>query len=330
MQPRPLGVKIVATGLHVPATVETSAELAPRLGRSEEWIVSRTGVRQRHVTDYPRATCLESMAADAARSAIGDGPSPDLVIYASASFRQAVPDTSVFVLRELGLRGIAAYTLHASCLSFVVALQTAASLLETRIYHRVLIVSSEHAIGVRNEGEPESGALLGDGAAAAIVERTPDGESSAILASGVASYPEGAELTEVRGFGSFRAPLDPSTTEADHYFRMDGPAVFRLARGIVPMHLVGVLTAAGLGPDDIDLVVPHQASGKAVESIAKRSGFPSERVVSVIGEYGNTVAASIPMALAHADREGRIERGQHVLLAGTGAGLTVGALVLRW
>lgn len=320
-----MNIRLASTGLYLPPRVQTAAELAPWVGRSEEWILSRTGVRERRVADEP----VERMGAAAAREALGDGPPPDLILNASTTPRQVLPDTSVFIQRELGFDGIPSNTVHATCLSFVVALHHAAALIEVGAYRRVLLVSAEIGTIGRNPAEPESAVLLGDGAAAAVVEPSPPGSSSRLLAWSMATYPRGAPLTEVRGGGTHRHPNNPATQVTDNLFTMDGPGIYRMARRRVAVLLKDVFEKAGIGRKDVDLVVPHQASGMAVKAVS-RYGFPPEKVVDVVGRHGNTIAASLPMALAHADAEGRLQRGDRVMLVGTGAGLSVAAALLRW
>jgi len=320
-------VKIVSTAFDAPARVETAAELAPRLGRSESWIATRTGVLRRHVADDDADVAC--FGARVARRALDGGAEPDLILNASGLPRQALPDTSTFVQRALGMSGVASHSVNASCLSFLVALHAASAYITAGAHRRVLIVSADFGTRGRNWAEPESAALLGDGAAAAVVEASPPAEASAMLSWRMSTWPEGADFTEVRGAGLRRHPNDPATRPEDNLFHMHGPAVFRLALQRVPGVIRGALADAGLSPEEVDLVVPHQASGPGL-ALLSRLGFPPDRVVDVVSEYGNCVAASLPMALAVADREGRLRRGQNVLLAGTGAGLAVAAAVLRW
>lgn len=322
---RALKVKIAATGFYAPPRVETAAELAPRMGCSEEWIIQRTGVRERRISEEP----VEVLAARAARAALQSGEAPDLIVNASVCPRQLIPDTSVFIQRELGLEGIPSQSVHASCLSFLVALHNAAALVAAGAYRRVLVVSAERGSSGRNMAERESAALLGDGAAAVVLEPTPEGEASELAGYRMATWPKGAALTEVRGFGLERSPDDPGTRPEDSQFSMDGPGVYKMALRRVPPLVRALLAEQGLGTEDIDWVVPHQASGPGL-AMLPRLGFPAERTVNILGQFGNCVAASIPMALAHLAASGRLRRGQRLLLAGTGAGFSVAAAVLRW
>jgi len=279
----------------------------------------------RHVAEESFA----EMAAHAAKQALSGGGPPDLIINASAVPQQLVPDSSIFVQRALGLSGIPSFTVNATCLSFPVALYNAAALVDGGRYRRVLVVSAEIATRGRNFQEPESAALFGDGAAAAVLEPTPAGEASAILGFQMGTWPKGAELTEVRGGGTRQHPQDPSTQPADNLFHMDGPQIYKMARRRVPVVFRQLFDRCQVTTKDIDLVVPHQTSGRGVDA-AMRYGFSESVVVKRVHEEGNCVAASIPLALAHAVEHGRLARGNLVLLCGTGAGLSVLALLLRW
>jgi 3-oxoacyl-[acyl-carrier-protein] synthase-3 len=317
--------KIVSTGFYVPPKIETAEDLAPRIGKSADWILEHTGVAKRHVAEEP----MEVMGAKAARQALGDGPEPDLILNASTTPRQTIPDSSVFITRELGYEGLPCHSIHATCLSFLVALHHAYALVHSGAYRRILVVTSEMGSIARNWDEPESSVLLGDAAGAAIVEPTPAGEDAELLGYRINTWPSGAEYTELPGGGIRRHPNDPNTRPVDNLFHMDGPAVYKMARRRAGLVLAQTLGQAGLKPTDLDLVVPHQASGKALKAIPDY-GIPEERVVNIVAEYGNCIAASIPLALAIAHRRGRLKRGNRLLMAGTGAGLSVGALLVRW
>lgn len=320
-------VRIRRTAIAAPGHVQTAAELAPRLGRSERWILSRAGVHERVIADRP----MEQVAALAVQACLGDEPPPDLLLNASATPVQLIPDSSVFIQEALGWSGlgIPSFSVHATCLSFLVALQQAGALVASGAYRRVVVVSAEVGSKNRDMKEPESAALIGDGAGAALVEATPEGEASAILAYEMTTWPEGSALAELRGCGTRRFPLDPETRPEDYLFHMNGPMLYRAAYNKVEALLERIFARAGMRREDVDVVVPHQASGPALDALV-RLGFPAERTVRIIERYGNCIAASLPMALAVADAEGRIARGQHVLLLGTGAGLSVAGALIRW
>lgn len=318
-------VRVVSTGFYAPPQVETAGDLAPRIGRSEDWIRRRTGVVERRVAQEP----MDVMAAHAIRQALGDSPPPDLLLNASLTPVQLIPDSSVFISHQLGWEGIPSFSVHATCMSFLVALHTAGAYLTAGSYRRIVIVSSEQGSVCRDFEHPESAALIGDGAAAAVVEATPEGEGSALLAWGMSSWPEGRDLAELRGCGTRKHPNNPDTTPQDNLFRMRGPRLYRMAVTKVQALVTSLLDRAGLTPEDIDLVVPHQPSGPGVAAIS-HFGFPEEKVVNVVAEYGNCIAASAPMALHLAIERGRLQRGMRVLMLGTGAGLHVAGAILRY
>jgi 3-oxoacyl-[acyl-carrier-protein] synthase III len=320
-----LRVKVASTGFYAPPRVETAAALAPRIGQTEDWIVTRTGVPERRIAEEP----VEVLGARAARAALQSGGAPDLIINASTTARQLIPDTSIFIQRELGYDGIPSYSVHATCLSFVVAFYNAAALVSAGAYRRVLVVSAEAGSFARNMAQPESAALIGDGAAAVVVEPTPDDEGSEIEGYRMLTWPRGAELTELRGLGQRRYPNHAGTMPDDSLFSMDGPGIYRMARPKVHLLVRELLADLGLTVGDIDWVVPHQASGPGLE-LLPRIGFAPDRIVNIVGQFGNCIAASIPMALACLAAGGRVRRGDRVLLLGTGAGLSVAGAVLRW
>jgi 3-oxoacyl-[acyl-carrier-protein] synthase III len=321
----PLHFQVSATGLYAPPRVETAQDLAAKVGKTAEWIVESTGVARRHIADEP----VEKMAAAAARKALGSGPPPDLIINASTTPRQLIPDTSVFIEAELGFEGIASHTVHGTCLSFLVALHTAGSFIAARSYRRILVVSAEIGSVARDYAEPESSVLLGDGAAAAIIEPTPKGEGSKLLGYVAGTFPRFAKLAEFRGGGVHRFPNAPDTQTEDNRFHMSGTRLFRAAMINIPPMIERLFAQTGLGIKDIDLVVPHQPSRPGIESLLKW-GFPPGSWVDIVGEYGNCIAASMPMALATAHADGRLKRGSKVLLIGTGAGMSIGVAILEW
>lgn len=319
----PLSLRVDRLGYHLPPRVQTAEELAPQLGVTPRWIRRRTGVVERRIADEDIAV----LAARAGRAALGSGPPPTLLLNCGLSPAQLIPDTSVFVQKELGLTGIPSFSVHATCLGFLAALQTAAGLLHAGLHERVLVVAAERGTMCRDLDHPPSAALIGDAAAAAVLTRSEG--SSALRAFEMITVPEGAELARLEGFGSRKHPDDPATTPADHRFRMDGPRIYRLTVKLARRLLDRVLAQADLTLDEVDLVVPHQASGPAL-LLLQRWGIPASKTVNILHRAGNCIAASLPLALAIAHEEGRLKRGDTVLLLGTGAGVSVAAAVLRW
>ena len=320
-----MGLKITGIGHYLPPSIETAKDVSEKINKSEKWIISRTGVKERRVSSID----VDQMAAHAASKALGSQGPPDLILNASGVGKQVIPDTSVFIQRELKMSGIPSFSIHATCLSFLVALKTANDFLKAGSYKRILIVSSDRGTVGRNFDEPESSSLLGDGAASVVVENDPEGRSRFIDWS-FETWPEGAEFTQVRGGGTHLHPDNPQTTKTDNYFSMSGPKVYRMARKKVYSMIQDILTRNDVSLDQIDMVVPHQASYFAVQAYASYGGFETSKVVNVIGEMGNCVAASLPLALAvSVDRE-KIKRGMKVLLVGTGAGLSNAAALIKF
>jgi 3-oxoacyl-[acyl-carrier-protein] synthase III len=321
-----LKIKIVSTGIYAPPKIQTAAELAPLIDRSEGWIISRTGVAERRIAEEP----MDIIAAKAARQALAKGADPDCILNASTTPLQLIPDSSVFIQRQLGMKGIPSWSIHGTCLSFLIALSTAASMIAARMFKRILIVSAETGTPWRNLKEAESAALFGDGAAAVVVEPTPESDASAFLDWEMNTWPEGAELTELRGGGTRHPPDHPEKTKAeDNLFHMEGTRIYRIALGRVNDTLTALLKRNQVTAKEIDWIIPHQASGRALQA-GSMFGFRQERIVNITAEYGNTIAASMPMALAIADQKGLLKRGDLVILGGTGAGLSVAFALIRW
>lgn len=322
-------LQIVALGRCLPSRCVSNQELEPLLQRSAPWIEKRCGVRTRYWVNKETAPGL---AAEAAREAllksglaVGD---IDLVINASGTPWQVLPDGSAWQQRELGLN-CSGFSVHSTCLGFLNALEIAGSFLQTGAYRNILITVSEVCSRALNFQHPESAALFGDGAVAAVVRATPPGEDSGLLKTLFRTYPQGCELTEIRGGGSRRHPADPATKPEDNLFSMNGPALLRLARELLPVFLEELMPGLSRGLNDVDRVFPHQASRLGL-SILSRFGWPAEKTETVLAELGNVVAASIPLCLYQAQEAGRLVRGGKVLLLGTGAGFSMGAVLMRY
>ncbi len=321
-----MAIRIVATNFLVPETVQTSAEVAALIGKSVEWVQQQSGVNTRHVS-APHEDDPAVFAARAARPVINKCGPPDLVLYCGVIPRQMLPDTSPFLHRELGLEGTPCFSVNAACLSFLVALKTADAFIKANTYRRILICCAELASRGRNFDEPESAALMGDGAAAVMVEA--DESAVGFEAYRMQSFSEFADLTGVQGGGTKLPPDHPDVTHANHQFHMRGDKLLRATVPRLRRFLSEFLGDHGLTSNDIRLVVPHQPSGPGFQ-LLQRWGFEDERVVNIVARYGNCVAASMPMALAIAELDGRIQRGDRILFLGTAAGISIGGGVFQW
>lgn len=324
-------MRIAGVGSFLPELRVTSTELEDSMKLPAGWVERATGVRERRRATHETTA---GMAAEAGRRALAmAGMEPgdlDAIVVASAAPQQAIPCTAAFVQREIGAPdgGSACWDVNATCLSFLFALHNLAPLVSAGAYRAVLLVSSERLSHSLNPAERESATLFGDAAAAAVLVRS-DGDAE-IRAARFATYSSAAELTEVRGAGTRHHPNDPDTHPEMNTFRMNGKAIYRRTFPLIVPFLHCVVDEAGWSVPEVDWLVPHQASGHALTETAERAGFPPERVIVNLPERGNCVAASIPLALAEGVEDGRIRRGDRLLLAGTGAGLTLGAVALTF
>jgi 3-oxoacyl-[acyl-carrier-protein] synthase-3 len=328
-----LPVKIAGLGAYLPPRVVPSAELEQELGLEPGWIERVTGVRERRSAAGESASSMAAAAARRALDAAGVGPGDvDAIVGASSAPQQAIPCTAALVQRALGAPdgGSECWDVNATCLGFLFALRGAAHLVASGTHRRVLVFSAEVSTHSRNPAEPEGYALFGDAAAAAVVERAAPGEASAVHAAHFATHASAAELTRVEGGGTLRHPNDPATTPEMNRFRMDGPAVLRRSARLLRPFVGEVLARAGWRHGDVAQVIPHQASRNGVELLTARLGFRPDQVFLNLPERGNCIAASLPLALAEAVEAGCVRRGDRVLLIGTGAGLTLGAVALRY
>lgn len=326
-------VRIQAMGTYLPRRVVTSAELEGRLGLEPGWILRHQGVETRHFADAGETNSyMGARAIERALDAAGMGRADvDLIINASGTAEQALPDTGPLIQRALGWgeSGVPAFTVHATCLSFLVGLDVAASLIATGRYRNIVVVSSEITSVGLDWRFPETSTLFGDGAAAAVVSATPEGEASAVLEVRMQTFGDGADLTRIVGGGTKVYPNHPETQPEDNMFFMDGPAVLRAAAGRAGAFLESLRPGLSRGLGDIDVVVPHQASRLGLDGLALL-GMPPERQVRTLERFGNCVAASIPLTLHAAWEAGRLTRGTRVLLVGTGAGLSFGGAIVTW
>jgi 3-oxoacyl-[acyl-carrier-protein] synthase-3 len=303
---------VAGCGSAVPEGRLTNAET---VDTTDQWIVERTGIRERRVAQAGETTA--SLAAAAATEALKDsGLTPDdigLLVLATTTPDQALPATAPRVQEALGLR-CGAVDLNAACAGFVYSLGTAAALIETGRVEHALVVGAEVLSRITDPTDRGTAILFGDGAGACVLSRT-EGDR------GLLSWDVGSD-------GSLTPLLEVPVGE--QFMKMDGPEVFRRAVRILVESAGNALAGAGVAAEDVAVLVPHQANVRIIQAAADRLGIPMERVVMNLDRYGNTSAASIPLALAEASEEGRLADGDLVLLSGFGAGMTWASAVLRW
>jgi 3-oxoacyl-[acyl-carrier-protein] synthase-3 len=317
-------------GIAVPEKRVTNADLEQRVDTSDAWIVDRTGIRERRVAAPDETTA--GLAIEAGTAAIKHAGIPpdaiDLLIVATTSPEQPVPHTGAFVGEGLGLR-CGSFDLGAGCAGFVYMLVVGSSLLATGDLDHVLIVGAEVLSRLIDPDDRATSILFGDGAAAAVLSRSPD-DGPGLLAWDLGCDGSAAGLLEIRAGGS-RMPTTPETLAArEQYLKMQGQEVFRRAVRVVVESARTTLDRAGVSSSDVAWFVPHQANIRIIDSAASRLGIAKERTIVNIDRYGNTSAASIPLALAEAADDGQLGEGDLVLLSGFGAGMTWGSALLRW
>ncbi len=324
-------MKIAGVGHYLPSRIVTNEWLENECNLKKGWIKRRTGVEERRWVEGESNSEMGAKAAEEALRMAQILPDQlDLIINASGTPEQAIPDGGALLQRALGLgkSGIPAWTIHATCLSFLVALDTASHFLWSGRYRNILIVSSEVASVGLNRKDPETYSLFGDGAAAVVI--CPSETKDSFLEQALfATYGEGAELTEIRGCGTKNHPSKPHVPLEDHFFSMKGRSTLRWIRKYKSSFLEELLPGLSQGLGDIKHVVPHQASGVGLR-VMESLGWPSEKITRTLPYWGNCVSASLPLTLYQALREKQIQRGDKILLIGTGAGLSLGGIILKY
>ena len=323
--------RIAGWGKALPRRVLSNAELEGMVDTSDDWIRSRTGIRERRIAGPDESTF--TLAVEAAREALavaGVAPSEvDLVVVCTFSPEfGGMPSTASLVQDALGASRAGAFDLNAACSGFIYGLALAQGLIVSGMQRTVLVIGAETMSRLLDWSDRSTCVLFGDGAGAVVLRagEGPDG----LLSSVLGSDGSGGELLWIPGGGSRQPASAESVETAQHFIRMNGKEVYRFAVSAAPRASRQAVQQAGLSMDEIDLFVPHQANVRIILSAAGALGIPLERTFVNVDRYGNTSAASIPIALCEAVEEGRVRPGAHILLAGFGGGLTWGASVLRW
>lgn len=313
---------ITGTGSALPPGPVTNADLEARLDTSDAWIIERTGIRERRIAEpHVKTSDLAVEAAQKAMAAAGVGPADiDLVVVATATPDDTFPATATRVQARLGIGQGAAFDVAAVCSGFVYAITVADALLRTGAHSRALVIGAELFSRILDWEDRATAVLFGDGAGAVVLEAQESADRGLIAARLHADGRHG-DLLYVDG--------GPGSTGAVGKLRMKGREVFRHAVGNLASVTEEVLADAGLTAQDLDWIVPHQANARILEATAKKLGLPMDRVVMTVGSHANTSAASVPLALDTAVRDGRIKPGQLCLLEAMGGGFTWGAVLLR-
>jgi len=323
---------ILGTGSYAPARVLTNAELALTIDTSDEWIRSRSGIAERRIAAPGEAA--SDMAVPAAQRALADaGLSPadiDLLIVATVTPDMPMPATACILQHKLGLpTSTACFDLNAACSGFIYALDTACAMIGSGRYRHALVVGVEKLSSIVDWSDRTTCVLFGDGAGAAVIGSSPQ-PGIGLLGTRLGAYGDCVDLLCIPGGGSNAPATAASIANRDHFIQMKGKEVFKYAVRGMEEAARDILEQHGLSAHQIDLVIPHQANLRIIESIAQYLELPLERFFVNLDRYGNTSAASIPIALDEARRAGRIRAGDLTLLVAFGAGLTYGSALLRW
>ncbi len=328
---------VLGCGSYLPQRILTNAELAARIDTSDEWIVQRTGIRQRHIAADGEFT--SDLAINAARAALEnaglDAQAIDLIVLATSTPDNTFPATAVAVQHGLGIDHGAAFDLQAVCSGFVFALATADNFLRTGTYKRALVIGAETFSRILDWEDRGTCVLFGDGAGAIVLEaQEQSGKEQPGKKQPGKSTDRGVLTTHLRSDGRHKSKLyvdgGPSTTGTVGYLRMEGREVFKHAVGMITDVIVDAFNATGFTADDLDWFVPHQANKRIIDASAHKLHIAPQKVVLTVDLHGNTSAASIPLALAVAVKDGRIKKGDVVLLEAMGGGFTWGSALLRW
>lgn len=318
---------ILGSGAAHPRTIVTNADLAERVDTSDEWIQQRTGIKQRYIADPDETTA--SLGEAAARAAMADaGVTPDdidLIIVATSTPDNTFPATAVNIQNRLGMKHGAAFDLQAVCSGFVFAVTTADTFIKAGQAKRVLVIGAETFSRILDWEDRTTCVLFGDGAGAVVMEAQ----------EGVGmSNDRGVLTSHLRSDGSHKEKLyvdgGPSTTQTVGHLRMQGKEVFKHAVAMITDVIEDAFAATGLTADDIDWFIPHQANRRIIDASAKKLKIASDKVVMTVDQHGNTSAASIPLAIDVAKKDGRLKKGDLVLLEAMGGGFTWGAVLVRW
>lgn len=321
--------RIIGFGSYLPEKVLTNKELETMVETSDEWIVTRTGIKERRVAKDDEYT--STMGIKAAQKAIEDAqidPAKfDLIILATCTPDYLFPSTAALVQREVGAVNAAAFDLQAACSGYIYALSIAKSYIESGMFKNILVVASEKISSIVDYEDRNTCVLFGDGASAAVVSY--EGKGLEICNVSLGTDGNQAELLILPGGGARNPPTNDSILDKQHFLKMEGREVFKHAVRLMEVAAKQCLEQEGLVKEDISWLVPHQANIRIISAIAKRFDLDDESVYKTVHKYGNTSASGVAIALDELMKEKKIEKGNHVLLVAFGAGLTWGATLLR-
>ena len=322
---------IVSIGSAVPPRAVSSADLAHHLDVTDEWIRSRTGIRERHVAPSGGVSELIVPAAIQCIERRGvDADEIDCIIVATTTPDYLFPPTAAIVQGKIGAHGAWGFDLSAACSGFAYALLVGEGLIATGRARRVLLCAGERMSAITDPDDRGTSILFGDAATAVLLEPAAEDDEGGIIDSVCRTDPVDPSLLYMPAGGSARPASLESVLQREHFVVQDGPAVFRAAVEGLSAVTASILERNRLAVDDIDWLIPHQANRRIIDAVARRVGVPQEKVASNIDHYGNTAATSIPLCIAEWYERGKLQVGDHVVLASFGSGFTMSAVYLRW
>lgn len=324
--------RVAGIGSYLPEKILSNFDLEKMVETSDQWIVERTGIERRHIAAEGEGT--SDLCLRAAQRALADAnltaQDIDMIIVGTVTGDRQMPSTACYVQSKLGCRNIVAFDLNAACSGFLYSVSIADQFIRTGMYKNVLVLGAEVLSRFVNFKDRETCILFGDGAGAWVLQRAQDGDRNVIASSHLHADGDLAELLTLPGGGSLMPQSQYVLDNNLHYVSMKGREIFKNAVRTMALCCKEALEANDMSPDKVDWIVPHQANKRIVEAVADQFKFPMERVILYLHETGNTSSASIPLAFDWAVQNGKIKRGQTILLTAFGAGLTSGSVLLRY
>ncbi|MCK9223458.1 MAG: ketoacyl-ACP synthase III [Candidatus Muirbacterium halophilum] len=324
------GVKITGTGKYIPEKKITNFDLEKMVDTTNEWILSRSGIEERYFAAENEAT--SDMSIKAIYSALEKSNTKpeelDMIIVGTYTPDNIFPSTACIIQGKIGAVNAWAWDLNAACSGFVYSLITASQFIMTGSHNKILVVGADTSSRILDFEDRTSCVLFGDGAGAVVIE--PCEEGNGILDWVAGADGTGAEHIIMPAGGSRKPASVETVNNREHFFKMNGKDVFKFSTRALPQMIIDLLTKNNLSPDDIKLLIPHQANIRIIESGAKKAGIKRENIFINLDKYGNTVAGTIPIALDEALSQNRIKQGDYIILAGFGGGLTWAGLLIKW
>ena len=325
-----VGVGILGLGTYVPERILTNKDLEKMVDTNDEWIVERTGIRERRIVDPSMAT--SDLATRAAERALAEAKtSPDeieLIIVATATPDMIFPSTACLVQANLKANNAAAFDLAAGCSGFMYGINTGAQFIKTGLYKKILVIGAETLTRIMDYTDRNTCVLFGDGAGAVVLGQCQSG--CGVIGFNMGADGAGGDLLKLPAGGSRLPATAETVANRQHFVHMNGNEVFKFAVKVMGESAFKALDNAGLTAADVDILIPHQANIRIIQSAAKRLKLPMEKVIVNVDRYGNTSSASIPIALREAIDAGRVKEGDVIVAVGFGAGLTWASCVIKW